>query len=45
MEAIAATKAGILKPGCDAVLYPNLPSVEQVLRDRCAALDVPVTVA
>ena len=45
VEAIAATKAGILKPGCDAVLYPNLPSVEQVLRDRCAALDVPVTVA
>ena len=27
VEAIAATKAGILKPGCDAVLYPNLPSV------------------
>ena len=45
VEAIAATKAGILKPGCDAVLYPNVPSVERVIRDRCEALEIPVTVA
>lgn len=45
VEAIAATKAGILKPGCHAVLYPNLPSVEQVIRDRCQTLQIPLTVA
>jgi dihydrofolate synthase/folylpolyglutamate synthase len=45
VEAIAATKAGILKPGCAAVLYPNAPSVEAVIRERCDALGVPLTVA
>ena len=45
VEAIAATKAGILKPGCDAVLYPNSPSVEQVIRERCEARNIPLTVA
>ena len=45
VEAIAATKAGILKPGCAAVLYPNAPSVENVIRERCEALGVPLTVA
>ena len=45
VEAIAATKSGILKPGCDAVLYPNAPSVEAVIRARCDALGVPLTVA
>ena len=45
VEAIAATKAGILKPGCDAVLYPNKPSVEQIIRDRCAEMQIPLTVA
>ncbi len=45
VEAIAATKAGILKPGCAAVLYPNVPSVEAVIRERCDALGIPLTVA
>ena len=45
VEAIAATKAGILKPGCEAVLYPNEPGVEQVIREKCAAVGVPLTVA
>ena len=45
VEAIAATKAGILKPGTAAVLYPNTPSVERVIRDRCDTLGVPLTVA
>lgn len=42
VEKIAATKAGILKSGCDAVLYPNTPSAEQTVAERCAALDVPL---
>ena len=45
VEAIAATKAGILKPGCAAVLYPNRPTVEQVIRERCDLLGIPLTVA
>ena len=45
VEKIAATKAGILKPGCEAVLYPNVPGVEAVIREKCAALGVPLTLA
>lgn len=45
VEAIAATKSGIIKPGCDAVLYPCLPSVKQVVAARCRAVGVPLTVA
>ena len=45
VEKIAATKAGILKPGCEAVLYPNAPGVKAVIREKCAALGVPLTVA
>lgn len=44
VEAIAATKAGILKPGCDCVLYPNTPSVERVIESRCAAQGVSLSV-
>lgn len=45
VEKIASTKAGILKRGCkDCVLYPNTDSVEQVIAERCAALDIPLTV-
>ena len=35
VEAIAAEKAGIVKPGCDVVLYQQRQSVEQVVRRRC----------
>ena len=35
LEKIAATKAGIIKPGCDAVLYRSTPSVERVVEERC----------
>lgn len=45
VEAIAATKSGIIKPGCDAVLHPCLPSVQQVVAARCRAVGVPLTVA
>lgn len=40
VEKIAATKAGILKPGCDAVLYPNTPSVQQLISERCAEKNI-----
>ena len=37
-EKIAATKAGIVKPGCDCVLYGAAPSVEAVVAARCRAV-------
>ena len=42
LEKIAATKAGIIKPGCDAVIYREQPSVEAVFEARCRALGVPL---
>ena len=44
VEAIAATKSGIIKPGCHVVLYPCPPSVEQVVAARCRAAGAPLTV-
>lgn len=35
LEKIAATKSGIIKPGCDAVCYREKPSVEEVIAARC----------
>ncbi len=35
LEKIAATKSGIIKPGCDAVLYRSTSSVERVVEERC----------
>ena len=35
VEEIAATKSGIIKSGCDAVLYPCAPSVAEVAAARC----------
>ena len=35
LEKIAATKSGIIKPGCDAVLYRSTPGVEAVVEQRC----------
>ena len=45
VEQIAATKSGIIKPGCHAVLYPCAPSVQEVVAARCRAEGVPLTVA
>lgn len=45
VEAIAATKAGIIKPGCHAVLYPCAPSVQEVVAVHCRAAGAPLTVA
>lgn len=42
VEEISATKAGILKPGCDAVLYPSGAAAEDVIAARCRALGVPL---
>ncbi len=44
VEQIAATKAGIIKPGCRAVLYPCGASVRQVVEARCRAVGAPLTV-
>ena len=38
LEKIAATKAGIIKSGCDAVIYREQPSVEAVFEARCNAV-------
>ena len=42
LEKIAATKAGIIKSGCDAVIYREKPSVEAVFEERCKKLNVPL---
>ena len=42
IEKIAATKAGIIKPGCQAVLYQQTSRVEQIIRQRCESLSVPL---
>ena len=39
---IAANKAGIIKPGCHAVVYRGSEEVEQVYEDLCAELAVPL---
>ena len=41
VEEIARTKAGILKPGCHAVIYPSSPSVEAVLEGICKERNIP----
>lgn len=35
LEKIAATKSGIIKSGCDAVLYRSTESVEKVVEEHC----------
>lgn len=40
---IAGEKAGIIKPGCNAVLYHQSREVEEVVEAVCAGLDVPLT--
>lgn len=40
LEKIAATKSGIIKPGCDAVCYREKPSVEAVIESRCLRVGV-----
>ena len=42
LEKIAATKAGIIKPGCHAVCYDGAPEVTEVVRAVCAEKQVPL---
>ena len=42
LEKIARTKAGILKEGCDAVLYPNTPEVEKTIVEICLERKIPL---
>ena len=42
LEEIASAKAGIIKPGCPAVVYRGTEGVEKVYEDRCAALGSPL---
>lgn len=41
VEEIAQTKAGILKEGSSAVIYPSCPSVEAVLEGICKERNIP----
>ena len=38
LEKIASAKAGIIKPGCPAVIYRAAPSVEAVFEEKCRAV-------
>ena len=42
VEQIAREKAGIIKPGCAVVLYPQSEPVERVIRERCAECGAPL---
>lgn len=44
LEEIAATKAGIIKPGADVVLYGQSQAVEDMIRSRCADCGASLTV-
>lgn len=41
LEAIAGTKAGIVKPGCDAVCYDGAPEAVETVRAVCREKNVP----
>lgn len=43
LEEIAATKAGIIKTGCDAVCYDGAPEVTEVIKTVCRERGVPLT--
>jgi len=45
LEEIAATKSGIIKPGCRAVCYDGAPEVSCVVKDVCEKKQVPLTMA
>ena len=45
VEQIAFEKAGIIKPGTEAVLFQQSESVTAVVRERCAELGVPLHIA
>ena len=45
IEEIADTKCGIIKPGSHTVCYDGEPAVTQIVRARCEAAGVPMTLA
>ena len=45
LEEIAATKGGIIKPGCSCVVYPSDPVVVQTIASVCKQQSVIMTVA
>ena len=45
VEQIAFEKAGIIKPGTEAVLFQQSESVTDVVRERCEELGVPLHIA
>lgn len=45
VEKIAATKCGIIKPGCSVVSYDNVPSVMDVIRERAKACEAKLYLA
>lgn len=42
VEKIAEEKAGIIKPGCGCVLYPQSESVEAVIGQKCREMGAPL---
>ena len=42
IEKIAATKCGIIKPGCSAASYASEPAAMKVIREVCAEKNVPL---
>lgn len=42
VEKIAGEKAGIIKQGGAVVCHPQVPSVEQVIREKCTQMNAPV---
>jgi len=45
LEAIARTKAGVIKPGCTCVLYPSTGGVEAAVAEKCREEGVPLHLA
>ena len=45
LEAIAKTKSGIIKPGCDCVLYDSSEEVRNVIEKDCLEKCVPLHIA
>lgn len=45
VEKIAATKSGVIKPGCDCVMYRSSLTVEAVIEHKCTSLGVQPTKA
>lgn len=44
LEAIAETKSGIIKPGCETVLYQSTPGVHEAVAQACRRQNVNLTI-